>query len=1089
MVKPLIKIKLLTLIFTFLISVTFLTPVYANFFPFFFNKSTKPRDYSNLEDKIEIYNNQAIELFEEGHFKEAQELWEKAVRIMERSRNFVQEYGDLQGDLLSEEEMFNDLTSGDMSGTSEIEDLYRTAVSAFKKQKYSASKKMFERVEAKTPDYKATRNYLTILKYKIKQVQQSLNGDKFKESAFSREAERGEWRKILKESEKELEIKMIEQVAPLYKEAIGNYKVRKFKLAKEYFLEIDSILPKYKDTLKYLSRIDVDIRGEEQRTLTEKYKAQTLVRKKEQEEWHRIIEESEKKLEGKMKQQAEPVYQEALYYYKQREFDLAKNRFEEVERIFTDYKSTGKYLGRIDQDAANEIERQEQERLRKYEQEIRDKELARKRNERRLEKLREAEEKNRIEKFEREVAARRKDREEWLEVLRESEMERQRKLTQQADYIYQEAVLYYKRRDFKEAREDFLEVEQILPDYKSTVRFLTKVDRAIAQEEQQRLVQKERMIKKKIRENQWVEQQKDEEERHFRLVEGKKRMQAFKERALLRKKQRDEWDRALRVNERERQKRLDQEAEYIYKEALRSYRKQHWEEARSGFLETQEISLGYKKSDKYLARIDQDIRNAEMKRRAKADKEIESQRQREMMVREAEEERRMRLFQRDRRKQITQQQKQAESIYKYAVSLYRKGEYVLAKDKFREVEDFFPGYKSVRRYLGRIDQDLINMEGFSQYDQELAARQTIRKQRIAQKREEKKLRRLLQAEEKRWRMDINEAYLTRQRDREDWAVTVKQIEAENHKRLKRQAEMTYKEALRYYKAGWFEQAKEAFREVEATMPGYKSTKKYIARSKRNIQKERKLTQYTEARIQEFLDTEETLRMANQKRISYPIPEKNGSLVVKQAVEQRQKELSQQAEIKYRQALEFYKANNFIEAKLMFIEVESFSPGYKSTLNYLARINNRISGQELFTGRDYLIKQALSQEENGFISEPSKEVIVQQRQQGHSTDDRRKALRAQRHLIQQQYDKQFKQLYNKAIHLYKSGSFEEAQKLFVQIERMKPGYKRAASYLRKANAKIEKGYQKKKNNVVVRSQEPNTRDDVIGNALDIIEQRL
>jgi len=395
MAKPFIKIKIPIMVVTFLISMTFITPVYANFFQFFSKKTIQPHDYSNLEDKIEIYNNQAIELFEEGHFKEAQELWEKAVRIMERSRNYVQEYGDLHGDILPDEEMSEDLTFGDMSATSEIEDLYRTAVSAFKKQKYAAAKKMFDRVEAQTPDYKATRNYLTILKHKIKQVQQSLNDDKFKESAFSREAERGEWKRILKESEKELEKKLIEQVTPLYKEALRHYKSRNFKLAKDYFLEIDSILPKYKDTLQYLSRIDVDIRGEEQRALTEKYKVQSLARKKEQEQWHRIIEESEKKLEGKMKQQAEPVYQEALYYYKQREFDLAKNRFEEVERIFQDYKSTEKYLGRIDEDAENEIERQERQRVREYEQQIREKEIARRREEKRLEQLRETEEKNR----------------------------------------------------------------------------------------------------------------------------------------------------------------------------------------------------------------------------------------------------------------------------------------------------------------------------------------------------------------------------------------------------------------------------------------------------------------------------------------------------------------------------------------------------------------------------------------------------------------------------------------------------------------------------------------------------------------------
>jgi len=697
--------------------------------------------------------------------------------------------------------------------------------------------------------------------------------------------------------------------------------------------------------------------------------------------------------------------------------------------------------------------------------------------------------KNRIKKFEREVAARRKDREEWLEVLKESEMERQRKLTNQADYIYQEAIQYYKRRKFEEAREDFLEVEEVLPDYKSTVKFLEKVDRAIAQEEQQRLVQKERMIKKKIREEQWIERQKDEEARQFRVVEGKKRMQEFKKRALVRKKQRDEWDRVLRENDRERQKRLEKEAGFVYREALKVYKKQQWEQARSGFLETQEIFLGYKNSEKYLARIDQDIQVAEMKRRAKVEKAIENQRQKEFLVRKTEEDRQLRVLEQDQKKQIARQQKQAEAVYKFAVSLYRKGDYTLANDKFREVEDFSPGYKSVRKYLERINGDINNAEGFFRDERELAARQKIRKQQITQKREEGKLKRLLAAEERQRRKVLNEESLVRQRDRGEWEQTIKQIEAENQKRLKRQAETTYEEALRYYKSGWFEQAKEAFREVEATMPGYKSTKKYIARSERNIQKEGRLSQDNETKIQEYLDQEEALLMARPQRIHYRVPEENGSLVVERAVEQRQKELVQQTEIKYRQALDFYNANKFIEAKLKFIEVESFSPGYKATLKYLARINKRISGQELFNNRDYLIEQALSQEEDGFIMQAPKEAKVQDRQQGRSTEDRRKALRAQRHLIQQQYDKQFKQLYDKAVKLYKSGSYEEAQKLFIQIERMKPGYKRAASYLKKANAKIEKGLQKRSNSSMVRSRELKTRNDVIGNALDVIELRL
>jgi len=1089
MPKSFIKRKFLIAAFTFLISVTFLPPVSANFFPFRSKKTISPSEYSNRQDDIEIYNNQAIELFEEGHFKEAQELWEKAIRVMERSGSYIPQHSEADEKYLLNDDIPIDFTADDMAETSEIEDLYTTAVAAFKKQKYTAAKKLFDRVETKTPDYRATRNYLTILKHKIKRAEQSLNGHKFKEGALSRKAERGEWKKILKESESELERKLIDQVSPLYKEALRHYKSRNFKLAKEYFQEIDSIFPKYRDTLKYISRIDVDIRDEEKRALKESYKKQAIARKKEQDEWHRIIEESEKKLEEKMKQQAEPVYHEALHYYKQREFEMAKNRFEEVRRIFPEYKSTAKYLGRIGQDMKDEIERQERQRVREYEQEVREKEIARKREKKHLEHLRGLEEKNRLRIFEEEVAARRRDREEWLLVLKESESERQKKLTAQADFIYQEAVEYFKKRRFEEARENFLEVESVLSDYKSTEKYLSKIDHEIAKEEQQLLIEQERKIKRRIRGDQLVERQKDEEERHFRTIESEKRVREFKERASARKEQRDEWERVLRDNEHERQMRLEQEAGFVYKEALKAYKKQQWEQARQGFLEAQEILPGHWKSEKYLVRLDRDMQKAEMKRRVKIEKDIERQREKEAVARKVEEKRQLRLLEEDRKKQVAKQEKQAEAVYKFAVSLYRKGDYALAKDKFREVEDISPDYKSVQKYLGRVNNDIAGAQGFSKGVNDLANRRQLREQQIVQQREEEKLRQLLAAEEKQRHKDLSEESLARKRDRDEWEKTIRQIEVENQKRLKRQAQSTYEEALRYYKSGWYEQAKEAFAEVESTMPGYKSTRRYIARAEQNIQKEGKLDQDNEIKIQEYLDREEALLKTGKRRVGVSAPEKLDDMAVRRAAKQKQKEFSKQAEIKYRQALALYKANKFIDAKLKFIEVESFSPGYKATSNYLKRIDKKMSGNKMIDNRDHLVKRALLLQEDGSRKDAARDAKMEQKMRNRSIADQRKELKAQRQLIQKRYNKQFNQMYNRAIKFYKSGSYEQAQKLFVQIERMKPGYKRAASYLKKANAKIEKGFQKRNTNVATQSHEPKTRDTVIGDALDVFEQRL
>ena len=106
-----------------------------------------------------------------------------------------------------------------------------------------------------------------------------------------------------------------------------------------------------------------------------------------------------------------------------------------------------------------------------------------------------------------------------------------------------------------------------------------------------------------------------------------KRLQKFKSDALARKRQRQQWDRVLQKNERERQAKLNKEAKFIYKEAVSSYSNKLWERARDGFLETQQIFPGYKRSEKYLSQIDADIERDEQQRVLEVNKAFEGQRQ------------------------------------------------------------------------------------------------------------------------------------------------------------------------------------------------------------------------------------------------------------------------------------------------------------------------------------------------------------------------------------------------------------------------------------------------------------------------------
>ena len=60
--------------------------------------------------------------------------------------------------------------------------------------------------------------------------------------------------------------------------------------------------------------------------------------------------------------------------------------------------------------------------------------------------------------------------------------------------------------------------------------------------------------------------------------------------------------------------------------------------------------------------------------------------------------------------------------------------------------------------------------------------------------------------------------------------SIKEIEARHRERLNDQAASVYDEAMRYYDAGWYKQARDTFEEVEASIPGYRKAAAY-ARAK------------------------------------------------------------------------------------------------------------------------------------------------------------------------------------------------------------------------------------------------------------------
>ena len=1220
------------------------TPLYADL-PFFGSKPGNQLS-SERESQINEYNERAIELFEEGRFKEAQEYWERAIELMERPGR-RREYAEPPADenRRPDEELMT-IDDGEDFMVNDIAGIYETAVDMFKKGKYVSSKKLFERVETAMPDYKATRNYLSILEHKIKREQQSLAGDRLRENAVSRRAERAEWYRILEQSEQELKNKMAAQAEPLYTEALAHYKSRDFKRAKEYFTEVVHIMPDYKDTTKYLERIELDIREEDQLQVSEQRKRELLARKKEQEEWQRVLIESEQKLQRNLAGQAEPLYQEALRHYKQREFKEAKNRFEEVVSIIPDYRSTEKYLERIDRDIKEEILLTQKRRALELKLKNEQEELVRKRAEESIRKEKDTQEQERLRQYQSEIAARRKERDEWLKILEESERERDRKLMEQAEYVYLEGIEFYKKRQFVQAKESFAEVEQVYPEYKSTQQYLARIDEDIAAERQKHIEDKQRELKRQVREKEVAERQQEEKEQLWRLQEEEQRLKDQHEKALARKKQREEWERMLTEAEMEHQRKMESEAEFVYKDAVRLFEGEQWERARDKFIETEQVLPDYKQTDAYLVRIDEFIQKRELRQQQALKDSIEQRKQERDLAYKNREERLESQRSAEEQEKEAQRGGRAEAIYKYALSLYRQQDYLGARQKFLEAQDLIPGYKATDKYLKRINNDMAKAAEERQHKQQEGFVRLTKEQMSARQKEEERLGRLEMEQERKRSEKLKNDVTIRKQERVEWERSMKEIVDLHQKRLEQQTEDTYQEAMRYFQAGWYAQAKSAFEETDAAIPGYKSSRTYITRADEKMKEEAQLDQKsgrdipdiqerasatstrgsgageseilsaldqaqmkqrksTAARIYKsanqaykesdyvrakggFMEVEEVYPdykstrkyleridediaraeeekwakqqkefedlVRNQRREeqqeharvtsdgaedSWQPEESTGysggsesepsfwtagiqSREAKQAIKQRKQKLSRETQRKYDEAVDLYNASQYIEAKLKFMEVDSLSPGYKATPQYLRRVDDEIARQQNLgedrgapksrtssvrsqetrslntRGRRDAVEQALLDiERAGFqktlppaaittsVSAPAGATKIDWEQQ---IKRQREELREQRQQVQREYKKKFKESYAKAVSLFKSGAFQEANELFTQIDQLSPGYKNARGYLRKINARLATEH-KEKSATVAQLEETQTRQDLIGEALDVMEQRM
>src|SRR6185503_11391082 len=116
-----------------------------------------------------------------------------------------------------------------------------------------------------------------------------------------------------------------------------------------------------------------------------------------------------------------------------------------------------------------------------------------------------------------------------------------------------------------------------------------------------------------------------------------------------------------------------------------------------------------------------------------------------------------------------------------------------------------------------------------------------------------------------------------------------------------------------------------FMKVEDIYPGYQKTLDYLSKIEKQIpEHQRSLVKVKEEQAETDTDV--------------------ADVKIKKQVIERREQYKEEAERKYKEATDFYRRQNYVEAKIKFIQVEALYADFKDTRAYLAKIDQDISSQ-------------------------------------------------------------------------------------------------------------------------------------------------
>lgn len=887
----------------------------------------KERRNKQREEKAREYYEKAMTYFEQGELEAARELWEKAIKITEHEemdgyvdKSVRRQHKEEKIFEKEEERRIKRLEMERGYTAKEVNKKYKEGVKLYKDKSFLAAKVVFEEVDQMFPDHKATKSYLALIDRKIEEDQKNIITSKLENKELSSAKAKARWKKELEEQEEIRQRNLYKQADSSYKEAKRLYKDKQYAKAKDKFKEVEWILPDYKDTIKYLSKIDKDIAkngvqfSEEDKLKYFKNQIKQIRKNEEIESKTQVKFEEVKGFSEERRRQEEAafVYEAAQTLYKKKYYEQSLEKFYEVNALCPDYKSTAKYIKKLVKKVPDLSKPQVSK-------------MAVKSNEVLGEQVPAPIIKN--------------------EAVVKAINERQQEKLNQAEESYQQALKFYNERNYIEAQKKFIDVEAILPAYKATREYLGHIDGDMTKDTAMAINKSsdEKQNKNKSLKNKGKfspEANYKDTYKQAKKLYGKKQFEAAK--ALF-----------VAVNDarpgyRSTLKYISKINKNINGMAKNHQTKKPAQNTVQSPTSTTSFTLAEKRNGpdvvKESDRIEEGISDQERKYQNAIDAVKNSE-----------------IGQSDNRSDDVVRQ-----TYEEALALYKLERFSAAKAKFETVEDLSPGYKQTEFYIKESEQRLVLKEKSGPEEKSKPLKMDIVKQDDPSKNESvrKKGREKHSEDTSNMETELQEiiSFGSESEVKELYNLGKRLYKAKNYQKAKNIFTVihdkypAYKSTTKYlskidHLINEERLQREKFLQVASQKKDTKSVKdqnqKVSAGSDQNKElmasakaiDEEKIKQQTER----YFNAIEGLPEKKRKEI-----EANQEFLKKQYLAQEdllREEGSLSAERmklitaqEYDEAIRLYRSGQFAEAKDKFLTVEQLQPGFKQASRYIDRID-------------------------------------------------------------------------------------------------------------------------------------------------------